>query len=802
METLALAPSVLFAIPPNYGKMCAFGRLIQNTAISNTIFTMTLNQPTPKNKVEFKETSSPCATDMDSLCRDGRFSEAMAILQQMAQLGIPIDPDTFGALLDACGNMKALTEGKQVHAHMIINGIKPNMFLWFKLISMYSNCGSLVYARLIFEKMPNWHVYSWNLMIKGYVTFGYCEEALALYYQMQRHSILPNNYTFPFVLKACAGLAALTKGKEIHNYTIKRGYESDVFVGSALIDMYAKCGSLEFAHNVFDKMSQRNVVTWNALIAGYIQNGNCEEAVKLFHEMQVGGVKQNVVTWNVMIAGHTQNGHANEALKLFRQMQLAGVKPNSVTIASVLPACALVEDLEQGKEIHDYIANCGFESDVFVVSALVDMYAKCGSVEVARQEFDKMSQRNVVSWNAMIAGYAQNEHANEALKLFSQMQLAGIKPNSFTLASVLPACAHLAAMQPGKEIHGYIIRSRLDSDTYSGSALIDMYAKCGCINIARQVFDKISIRDVALWNSMIVAYGVHGHGKDALMLFTEMQLAGMMPDQITFTAILSACSHAGFVKEGWQYFDSMSRDYQIAPRMEHYACMVDLLGRAGHLDEAQYFINNMPLEPSADVWGALLGACRIHGNIVVGEHAAEHLFELEPQNTGYYILLSNIYAEAGRWDDVAKVRTMLRGRGLKKTPGCSWIVVDNTVHEFLVGDMSHPQSGKIYAFLETLVKQMKEAGYVPDTRFVLHDMSEEEKEYSLCGHSEKLAIAFGIINTCPGTPIRITKNLRVCGDCHSATKFISKIVEQEIIVRDVSRFHHFKDGLCSCGDYW
>jgi pentatricopeptide repeat protein len=430
------------------------------------------------------------------------------------------------------------------------------------------------------------------------------------------------------------------------------------------------------------------------------------------------------------------------------------------------------------------------------------MYAKCGNVNIAHKLFERMPKQDVVSWTAIIAAYSQNGHPHEALAFFNEMQVQGIKPNSITIVSVLPACAHLLALEQGKQIHGYAIRSGFESDVVVGTGLVNMYAKCGNVNIAHKLFERMPEQDVVSWNAMILAYGIHGHGEDALALFSQMQQTGTKPDHITFTAILTACSHAGLVDQGWQYFECMKSDYGLAPKLEHYACLVDLLGRAGHLDEAHDIIKKMPLEPNANVWGALLGACRIHCNIELGEQAAKHLFELEPNNAGYYVLLSNIYAEARRWEDVVKLRTMMKERGVKKQPGCSVVAVHREVHTFLVGDRTHPQSEKIYAMLETLYGQMKKAGYVPNTNLVLQDVEEEAKENILCSHSEKLAISFGIINTSPGTPIRIMKNLRVCSDCHNATKFISKIVGREIIVRDANRFHHFKDGLCSCGDYW
>eukprot|EP01018_Ginkgo_biloba_P019775 Gb_28390 [translate_table: standard] len=674
------------------------------------------------------------------------------------------DSKTYVSLLQACSDIKALM---QVHSHMVRSGFDQNIFLATKLVSIYIRCGSMEFARLIFDKIHRPNIFLWTVMIRGYATNGPFQEAITLYYQMQRARIKPDKLTFPFVLKACGSLTALQEGKEIHDDIVRTGFESDVFVGNSLVTMYAKCGRMEFARQLFDKMSKRNVVSWNAMIAGY-----------------------------------ARSGHANEAMALFQQMKLAEMKPNAVTMVIVLQACAHSGDLHQGRWIHEYIIQNGFESDASVGNSLLAMYAKCRNVEIARQLFDKMSERNVISWNAMIAGYSQNGHASDALKLFNEMQLADIKPDLVTVMSVLPAFAHLAALQQAKGVHAYIIRSGFELDVFVGTALVDMYSKCGSLEVARLLFDKMSERNVVTWSAMILAYGMHGHGEDALALFNKMQQTGTKPNDITFICVLSACSHAGLVDEGWQCFDSMSRDHCIRARVEHYACMVDLLGRAGHLDEAQALIKKMPVEPDATVWGALLGACRINCNVELGEVVAKRLFNLEPKNVGCYVLLSNIYAAAGRWNDVEKVRKMMRDRGLKKTPGCSLIEVNNGVQAFYVGDRSHPQSEKIYATLETLSGQIEAAGFVPNIDFVLHDVEDEVKEHMLCIHSEKLAIAFGLFNTSPRNTIRITKNLRMCGDCHSAIMLISKIVSREIIVRDANRFHRFKDGSCSCGNYW
>eukprot|EP01018_Ginkgo_biloba_P018757 Gb_28582 [translate_table: standard] len=784
---------------------------------------------------------------------------------RLIQIHANTHTNAYGFLLQDCTNAKQLC---QFHAHMLTTGLDQNINLIAKLVKMYVMCGSMNNARLLFDEITDRNVLLWNVMIRGYATNGLCEEALTLYYAMRQAGIQPDKFTFPIVLKACARLSALDEGMKIHADIVGTAFELDIFVQSSLVAMYAKCNRMETARDLFDKMSERDVVLWSTMTAGYVQNGYANEALIMLNKMQLQHMKpdsfiiasvlpacahltalqqgkqihgyiirngleldvvvatalidmyakcrsldiarllfdkmpkKSVVSWSVMISGYAQNGHANEALTLFHQMQLEHIKPNAFIMVSVLSACAYLSAPQEGERIHGYIIRSGFESDVVVGTALIDMYAKCRNMAFARQLFERMSHKNVISWTAMIAGCAQNGHANEALIVFHQMQMQDAIPNSFTMTSILLACVHLSALQQGKRIHNYIVRNGFESDVVVANALIDMYAKCGSIDIAGQVFDRMSERDVVSWSALIAGYGMHGQGDKALALFLEMQQKGMKPNHITFISVLSACSHAGLVDEGRRCFDCMIQDYSITPCLEHYACMVDLLGRSGLLDEAHYFIKNMPLEPDASVWGTLLGACRIHHNIVIAEHVARHLFELEPENAGHYVLLSNIYAESGWWEDVVRVRTIMKDRGLIKAPGCSFIEVKNRVYAFRAGERLHPECEKIYALLTTLAGQMKDAGYCPNTNFVLHDVEEEVKESILCSHSEKLAIAFGLMKISPGSPIRVMKNLRVCGDCHTATKFISKIVRREIIVRDANRFHHFKEGLCSCGDYW
>jgi pentatricopeptide repeat protein len=672
---------------------------------------LTLSFSVPKPKLNH-------TNSLHNKCRDGSLKEILGILHDRSHRGLPIDPDTYAALLQACVDIHAFSESKQVHAHILINGFEENLFLGFKLVSMYAQSGNISDARQVFDKIHERGVIIWNAIIRGYGRKGLCEEVLRLYYQMQQEGIKPDNFTFPIVLKACAGLSALQEGKEIHHHIIRNGLESDVYVCTALVDMYSKCGGVEAACQVFDQTSKRDVVSWSAMISGLAQNGFANEALTVFHQMQLADIKPNAITmvsvlsacahladlqqgkwihdyiirsgfelnisvetalmdmyakcgrielarqlfdkmstrdvisWNAMIAGYVQNGQAIEAVRLFRRMEMANLKPNSATIVSVLPACGHLTSLHEGKKIHDYIIRNGLESDVSVGNCLVAMYAKFGKIEVARKFFLKMYERDVVSWNAMIVGYTQNGLANEALALFHEMQLGDVKPNYVTMVSVLPACAYLAARQQGMWIHVYTIKRGMGLDVSVGNALVDMYAKCGNLRVARQMFDRMLKKDKVSWSIMIAAYGMHGHGEDATELFTQMQQVGIKPDHVTFISVLSACSRAGLVDEGLRYFECMSQDYGIAPTLEHCACIVDLLGRAGHMKEALTFIRQMPIEPDAGVWGALLGACRIHHNIKLGKHVAKHLIKLEPENAANYVLLSNIYATAGRWDEV------------------------------------------------------------------------------------------------------------------------------------------------------
>ncbi|KAL6880554.1 hypothetical protein ACP4OV_012119 [Aristida adscensionis] len=479
--------------------------------------------------------------------------------------------------------------------------------------------------------------------------------------------------------------------------------------------------------------------------------------------------------------------------------------PDTHTYPPLLQACARLLALREGERIHAEAAKNGLLAAlVYVKNSLVHLYGACGLFESAHRVFEEIPvrERNLVSWNSALNGFAANGRPNEVLTIFREMLDVDFTPDGFTMVSVLTACAEIAALALGRRVHVYVTKVGLVGNSHCGNALIDLYAKCGCVDDARRVFEEMGTgRTVVSWTSLIVGLAVSGFGKEALELFSMMEREKLVPTEITMVGVLYACSHCGLVDDGFMYFDRM-KEYGIVPRIEHMGCMVDLLGRAGKVEEAYDYIITMPLEPNAVVWRTLLGACAMHKKLELGEAAWARLVELDPGHSGDYVLLSNLYAAVGRWADVHMLRkTMVKNR-VRKNPGRSLVELRNSVYEFVMGDRSHPESEQIYQMLAEIAEKLRREGYIPRTSNVLADIEEEEKETALNYHSERLAIAFALLKSLPGIPIRIVKNLRVCGDCHTAIKLISKVYDREIIVRDRSRFHHFKGGTCSCKDYW
>ncbi|KFK31277.1 hypothetical protein AALP_AA6G091800 [Arabis alpina] len=567
-------------------------------------------------------------------------------------------------------------------------------------------------------------------------------------------------------------------------------------------------------------------------------------ALKIFHQMP----QRNCFSWNTIIRGFSESDEhkAVLAIAIFCEMMSDEfVEPNRFTLPSVLKACAKTGKIEQGKQIHGLALKLGLGGDEFVRSNLVRMYVMCGLMKdacvlfyksiierdmvmdrrkrdgqvvlwnvmidgymrlgdckAARVLFDKMRQRSVVSWNTMISGYSQNGFFKDAVELFCDMKDGDLHPNYVTLVSVLPAISRLGSLELGECLHLYANNTRIGIDDVLGSALIDMYSKCGIIEKAIQVFERLPRENVITWSAMINGFAIHGQAGHAIDCFCKMRQAGVQPSDVAYINLLTACSHAGLVEQGRKYFSQMVNVDGLEPRIEHYGCMVDLLGRSGLLEEAEELILNMPIKPDDVVWKALLGACRMHGNVEMGKRVANILMDMVPNDSGAYVALSNLYASQGNWAEVSEMRLRMKEMDIRKDPGCSWIDIDGVLHEFLVEDDSHPRAKEIKSMLVEISDKLRQAGYRPITTQVLLKLEEQDKENALHYHSEKIAVAFGLISTSRGKSIRIVKNLRICEDCHSSIKLISKVYMRKITVRDRKRFHHFEDGSCSCMDYW
>lgn len=697
-------------------------------------------------------------------------------------------------------------------------------------------------------------------MMRAYIQRNTPHNAMYIYKLMLEDKVEPDTYTFPILVQSCSLRLSELEGKLIHGHVLKVGLYSDVYVQNTLINMYAVCRNLTHARKMFDESPVLDLVSWNSILAGYVsigdvveakyiydrmperniiasnsmivlygRKGNVIDACRLFNEMP----HKDLVSWSALISCYERNNMHEETLVLFKDMNAKGIKVDEVVVISVLSTCANMLVAEAGKLIHGLVVKIGIESYVNLQNALIHMYSSCrelvaaqklfsggccldqiswnsmisgylkyGEIEKARDLFDSMPEKDIVSWSAMISGYAQHDRFSETLVLFHGMQIDGIKPDETTLVSVISACTHLAALDQGKWIHAYIKKNDLKINAILGTTLIDMYMKFGCVENALKVFHGMEERGVSTWNALILGLAINGLVDKSIETFAEMKGCGIVPNEITFMAVLGACRHMGLVDEGHHHFNSMIQEHKIEPNIKHYGCMVDLLARAGMLKEAEELIDGMPMAPDVSTWGALLGACKKYGHTEMGERLGRKLIELQPDHEGFNILLSNIYASKGNWDDVLEIRGVMMQHGVVKTPGCSMIEAHGTVHEFFAGDSRHPQIKEIEDMLDEMVKKLKMAGYAPDIREVSLEIDEEEKETTLFRHSEKLAIAFGLITINPPTPIRIIKNLRICNDCHTAAKLISSTFNREIVVRDRHRFHHFKQGSCSCMDYW
>lgn len=536
--------------------------------------------------------------------------------------------------------------------------------------------------------------------------------------------------------------------------------------------------------------------------------GSMDYACSIFGQIEDPGSFE----FNNMIRGHVKEMNLEDALHLFVVMLERGVEPDSFTYPSLLKACALLPAaLEEGMQIHGQIFKLGFEDDLFVQNSLINLYGKCSKIELSRAVFDQIERRSVASWSALIAAHARLGMWSECLKLFGYMtsDQQCLRAEESILVSVLSACANLGALDLGRCTHGSLLKNLTGLNVVVETSLIDMYAKCGSLEKGMCVFRKMAEKNRFSYSVMISGLAMHGRGIEALRVFSEMleEKWAAPPDDIVYVGVLNACSHAGLVEEGLEYFNKMRFEHKIEPTIQHYGCMVDLMGRAGMLDEAINLIKSMPMEPNDICWRSLLGACKLHNNLKIGETAARNLFQLSNSNNASdYVTLSNMYAQAQKWEKVAEIRKQMASiTGLiqTKTPGFSLVEVKRKVYRFVSQDMSSPKCDGVYEMIHQMEWQLKFEGYKPDTSQVLLNVdNEEEKRRRLSAHSQKLAIAFALVHTSGESPVRIVRNFRMCSDCHTYTKLISMVFEREIVVRDRNRFHCFRNGTCSCKDYW
>ncbi|KAL9229167.1 hypothetical protein vseg_004663 [Gypsophila vaccaria] len=859
-----------------------------------------------QSNVSFSKTRQflPSKTlDVAHLLKVGRVKEALTALDSIAKNGVKLKVDYFTKLLDYCIDVNSVELGREMHARLFMVD-HNDIFVETKLVSMYAKCGSLSDARNVFDEMSERNLFTWSAMIGAYSREQRWSEVVRLFGLMMRDGVLPDGFLVPRILQSCGNCGDFETGRLIHSLVIRGGMMSLRRVNNALLTLYAKSCKLSFAEKLFGEMSERDIVSWNALISGYCQSGENGEALRLFNLMRDEGIEPDLLTWNVLIAGYSHAGDFDaaiglmrkmrssgtcpdvftwtslvsglaqqnrvvEALELFREMLSVNVQPNGVTIASAVSACASTKSLEKGKALHSAAVKLGVSDDCLVGNALVDMYSKCGELEMARKVFDMVREKdvytwnsmmggysqsgycgkahelflrmmesevapNVVTWNVMISGYIQNGdedqamdlfrlmgkdgiakpntsswnalisgylhngRKNKALEIFRQMQHSSYRPNPVTILSILPAFDNLIASNQVKEIHAWVLRGNFDSQMAISNSLIDIYAKSGNIEYSRIVFDRMSSRDIISWNSLIASYVLYGRSAEAISAFDQMIKERFRANKVTFASLLLAYSQAKMVENGKQVFYSLTEDHQIIPGPEHYFAMVELFGRSGRLKEAMEFIQSMETESDSSVWDALLTASRFHGSIAHVIHAGEQMLRLNPGNDIAHRLVSRAYNVRGRSIIPVEERSLPGNIDLKKLCGCSLLELQNVVYTFVSGDTVIPGFESVYKWLNSIADNVK----VPELKNMAFIDEEDEEDFRGV-HSEKLALAFALLSSqCKVKRIRIMKNFRICNRCHCTAKYISATYGCEIFISDTKRLHHFRNGHCSCEDYW
>ncbi|THU70484.1 hypothetical protein C4D60_Mb08t25500 [Musa balbisiana] len=826
----------------------------------------------------------------------GEFSQSFQLFRELLASGWTPDEFALGSLLKASSTLSDCCLGEQLHAKSIRAGLASERGVRTSLVAMYSANGLLGEARHVFDEVPlaeEVDVPTWNSVISAYAFHGYYDECLLLFGAMLGAAQLtPTDATYAIVISACSASKEVRIGKAIHAMIQKYQMLDEIKMHNSLISMYAKWGHLEEAQKVFEAMAARDVVSWNAIISGLEQHGECENALAFLRRLAglkpppvvqpnritflsalsaiatISGLKlgkevharlirsnldgetstgnslitmygkcgevatgrltferlpsRDVISWNSMLSGYAQNSQLGSCYELFKAMQLSGSRPDfrtmTILLCAMSPGSVSSSSCRLGREIHGYLVRRAAVKSlpVSVYNGIVTMYFKCDRVGDAEKVFKGMSERDSHTWNSMIDGCLTNERCRDATMLFVEMHTQGFQPDHSTFSIILTVCSRLVSVELGKQLHASAVKQCLHASsplTFSlsvNNALVSMYSKCGSIDDAAQVFGRMPKRDVFSWTAMITGFAHHGMAYRSLESFEAMKADGIRPNAVTFLGLLSACAHAGLVEEGTHYFNLMSKESDAEPSIEHYACLVDLFGRSGQFEKAEATIeiatSHLGLEGVSCLWlwKVLLGACHARKQLELGIRVGRRILEVDPDDETTHVLLSNIYAAFGLWKDALEVRRLMREKGLKKEAGCSWVEIGNRKHVFVAADGFHENRKEIYEKLEELDEKCRDIGYVPMTDHVRHDVDEAQKEAVLRYHSERLAVSFALLHTGKrkGGAIRVIKNLRVCEDCHRWMKFVSEVEGMEIILRDSRRFHSFRKGKCSCGDYW
>lgn len=696
------------------------------------------------------------------------FQEALSVLTE----GPKVQTSSYVSLLQECVNRKSLSNAEIIHAHIVKTGSHQDFFVMTFLVNVYGKCGNMEEAQKVFDNLPRINVVSWTSLISGYVQNSQPELAIHVFLDMLEAGNYPTNVTLGTALTACSSLESIRLGKQIHAYVVKYQTEDDTSVGNSLCSLYSTCGSLNSAIKAFNRIREKNVMSWTTVIGA-----------------------------------SGENGEAVQGLRFFSKMLSEGIQPNEFTLTSISSVCGTMLSLRLGAQVHSVGIKLGYASNLRVRNSIMYLYLKCGLFDEAQKLFDGMSHVNLVTWNAMIAGHAQmmdlakddlsaHNGGTEALSIFSKLNSSGMKPDLYTFSSILTICSRLVALEQGEQIHALTLKTGFLSDVVVGTALVNMYNKCGRIERASRVFVEMSTRTLISWTSMITGFANHGLSHQALQLFEDMLLAGVRPNQVTFVGALAACSNAGMVYEALGYFEMMQKEYKIKPVMDHYMCLIDMFVRLGCIEEAFDFIKKMDFEPNEVIWSVFIAGCRRHGNMELGFYAAEQLLKLKPKDRESYAMLLDIFVSVGRWEDVAVVKNLMREEKLSETDDWSWIRIKDKVYSFKPNDGLHPQSAEIFKVLDELVENAKGFGYKQQESFELTD-----EESASVYHSEKLAIAFGLLNTPIVSPILVIKSTTMCRDCHNFIKIITSLTAREIIVRDSKRLHKFVNGHCTCRDF-